>query len=321
MRPHVFPQRSFRSRPWATLLCVGLTLAVAVAGLSADDWPEWRGKGRLGVWSETGIVERFPDAGLPVAWRTPSMLDTPARPLPAVASSSPMPSRSSPSATRRSNACSRSTSRPARFSGRRNGRPTTAACSSSTRSDHAPRRPWTAIASTSSARWATCWPSTSATGRVLWEKDYVKDFNASVPTWGMAGAPLVDGDRLICLVGGEPDAKLIAFDKRTGKEVWRALSSDSEPGYNQPIIIEAGGVRQLILSIPRGSARSTRPPERCTGRSITACRWGSSSRRRYRAGPTCSSPRSTAGRACSGWTRTSRQRRCCGAEWANRIPA
>ncbi len=67
------------------------------------------------------------------------------------------------------------------------------------------------------------------TGRVLWEKDYVRDFGASVPAWGMAGAPLVDGDRLICLVGGEPDAKLVALDKRTGQEVWRALSSDSEP--------------------------------------------------------------------------------------------
>ena len=33
------------------------------------------------------------------------------------------------------------------------------------------------------------------TGRILWQKDFVNDFNASVPTWGMTGAPLVDGDR------------------------------------------------------------------------------------------------------------------------------
>ena len=90
------------------------------------------------------------------------------------------------------------------------------------------------------------------TGRVLWEKDYVRDFNTSVPAWGMAGAPLVDGDRLICLVGGEPDAMLVALDKRSGKEIWRALPADSEPGYNQPIIIDAGGTRQLILFHPKG---------------------------------------------------------------------
>ena len=68
----------------------------------------------------------------------------------------------------------------------------------------------------------------------------------------MAGAPLVDGDLLICLVGGEPDGKVIALDKRTGKEIWRALSSNTEPGYNQPIIINAGGARQLILFHPEG---------------------------------------------------------------------
>ena len=91
-----------------------------------------------------------------------------------------------------------------------------------------------------------------STGRVLWQKDYVTDFNTSIPSWGITGAPLVDGDRLICLVGGEPDAKVMALDKRTGEEIWRSLSSDTEPGYNQPIIFDVGGVRQLIIFHPTG---------------------------------------------------------------------
>ena len=37
----------------------------------AADWPEWRGRGRLGVWTETGILEKFPEKGLDVLWRTP----------------------------------------------------------------------------------------------------------------------------------------------------------------------------------------------------------------------------------------------------------
>ena len=44
----------------------------------------------------------------------------------------------------------------------------------------------------------------------------------------------------------------MALDKRTGEEIWRALSSDTEPGYNQPIIFEVGGVRQLIIFHPAG---------------------------------------------------------------------
>jgi len=38
----------------------------------------------------------------------------------------------------------------------------------------------------------------------------------------------------------------------TGQEIWRALSSDWEPGYGSPMIIEAGGARQLIIFEPRG---------------------------------------------------------------------
>jgi hypothetical protein len=57
----------------------------------------------------------------------------------------------------------------------------------------------------------------------------VTDFDATIPSWGATGAPLIDEDRLIALVGGESDAKVVAFNKYTGAEVWRALSSDWEP--------------------------------------------------------------------------------------------
>ena len=34
-----------------------------------DDWPQWRGPNRDGVWRETGILEAIPPSGLPVKWR------------------------------------------------------------------------------------------------------------------------------------------------------------------------------------------------------------------------------------------------------------
>ncbi len=75
----VYPRHlmcAMSTRPWtskrssalgaiATLLTIGATV------VQADDWPEWRGQGRVGVWRESGIVETFPDAGLRVAWRAP----------------------------------------------------------------------------------------------------------------------------------------------------------------------------------------------------------------------------------------------------------
>ena len=53
---------------------LALCLAAIVTLTSAshgDDWPEWRGKGRLGVWNESGIVDHFPADGLDVKWRVP----------------------------------------------------------------------------------------------------------------------------------------------------------------------------------------------------------------------------------------------------------
>ena len=51
-------------------LWLAVLLVVGIATTRAEDWPEFRGKGRLGVWNETGIIEKFPETGLKVLWRT-----------------------------------------------------------------------------------------------------------------------------------------------------------------------------------------------------------------------------------------------------------
>ena len=88
-------------------------------------------------------------------------------------------------------------------------------------------------------------------GKVLWSRDFKKDFGIKAPMWGFAGHPLLDGNRLICLAGG-PGSTAVAFDKDTGKEIWRALSAE-EPGYSSPVICQAGGKRQLILWHPEAA--------------------------------------------------------------------
>jgi hypothetical protein len=41
------------------------------SAVRAEDWPQWRGLNRDGVWNETGIMESFPPGGLKVRWRVP----------------------------------------------------------------------------------------------------------------------------------------------------------------------------------------------------------------------------------------------------------
>jgi outer membrane protein assembly factor BamB len=90
----------------------------------------------------------------------------------------------------------------------------------------------------------------AASGHIHWQKNLPTDCGTKIPEWGMAGAPLVDGDQLIVLAGGKPDGLVISFDKKTGAERWRALDGP-EPGYCPPVILEFGGRRQLIIWHPR----------------------------------------------------------------------
>ena len=65
--------QTFRTvRPARLAGAAGLLAAVAAGPtLSAEDWPQWRGAERLGIWTETGILREFPDEGLTVKWRAP----------------------------------------------------------------------------------------------------------------------------------------------------------------------------------------------------------------------------------------------------------
>ena len=65
------------------------------------------------------------------------------------------------------------------------------------------------------------------------------------PVWGYAAHLLIDGDLLYSLVGG-PETAVVAFNKNTGKEVWRALSA-KEVCYAALMIYTVGGTKQLII--------------------------------------------------------------------------
>jgi len=233
---------------------IALSALTASMPLLAEDWTQFRGPGRLGVWHETGIVETLPDE-LKVTWRTPIGGGYSG---PAVA----------------------------------DGRIFVADWfeDPESRTVDGTERALALDEQTGEILWTHEWQTTyrmlvysyavgpratptvdgdrvyvlGATGRlfcfdvetgaVRWEKDYVADYDTSVPVYGVASAPLVDGDRLIALVGGEPDALVVAFDKHTGDELWRSLPVRSEMGYAHPVIYEAGGVRQLIIWHPEALA-------------------------------------------------------------------
>jgi outer membrane protein assembly factor BamB len=237
--------------------CIAI-LGIFSAAVCADDWPEIRGKGRLGVWNETGILEKFPESGLKVLWRTAVGAGYSG---PAVADGRvflmDLVDKHGPHGTERAMALDENTGKllwmqlwDANYSG--------ISWPVGPRATPTVDGPRAYFAGADGK--LLCLDV--KTGEILWKKDYLADFNADPKSWafdwGYSSSPLVDGNRLICMVGGKPDAKVVALDKVTGKELWRALSSDTELGVAQPAIISAGGVRQLIIWYP-GAVASLDP--------------------------------------------------------------
>src|ERR1051326_1046435 len=227
-----------------------LAATCVVCPVFSDDWPEFRGKGRTGIWKETGIVDTFAAKELPTAWRTPINAGFAG---PSVSGGRVFVTDFKKSAgmkgteralclDERSGKILWSREWPADYKGM--GYAYGPRATPTVDGDRVYIVGATGILLCLNAR----------TGEVIWKKDYVTDYGMQMPTWGITSAPLIDGDRAIAIVGGQPDAKVMAFDKLTGKEIWRALPSDSEQGYCQPVIVEAGGIRQLIIWHPTAAA-------------------------------------------------------------------
>jgi outer membrane protein assembly factor BamB len=227
-----------------------------------EDWPEVGGKGRQSVWNETGILETFPRDGLKVLWRTPIRAGYTG---PAVSNGRVFVldwvETKKPTGTERALALDEKTGRvlwthewPADYRGI--SWPTGPRATPTVDGD----RVYVAGAD------GKLFCLNVQSGAVLWQKVYAKDYGADRMKWGFdwgyASAPLVDGDRLIAMVDGRSDARVVAFNKMTGAELWRALPTDGDLGVAQPIIVAAGGSRQLIIWYP-GAVSSLDP---ATGR-------------------------------------------------------
>ncbi len=219
----------------------------AVLPLAADDWPQWRGADRLGVWRETGILDKFPEDGLHAAWRTPIGRGYSG---PAVAEGRVFITEFEPLTGRA--AVERAVALDEQ-SGEVLWRHEWPVDYSPIDYDLGPRATPTVDGERVYILGAVgdllC--LNAETGEELWAVDFKQAYGTEIPVWGMPAHPLVEGDLLVALVGGRPDGKVVAFNKMTGEEAWRAISDGGEPGYAPPTMIEAAGVRQLIIWHPK----------------------------------------------------------------------
>jgi len=224
-------------RPLLGLSLVGLALSSWL--VRADDWPQWRGPQRDGVWRETGIVERFATEKLKPVWST------------AVGAGYSGPTVAGDRVYLTDHVKAPEEQERVLCFERKTGRPLWAQAYSCVYRDIdyalGPRAAVTVIGGRAFALGAMghAHGLDAATGKVLWARNLAEDFRARINTWGVTSAPLVYGDLAIFQIGGESGACLVALDGQTGEERWRAI--ESRASYSAPRLIRHGD-RDIILA-------------------------------------------------------------------------
>ena len=208
----------------------------------ASDWPQWRGPNRDGGWNATGILDEFPAGGLSISWRKPVDRGW----------SSPVVMQGRVYLTDVEIAGGKAAERGLCLA-EANG-------ALLWKHQYEVNYPAWAFDPNAGGPRATlivqdgrlftlgamghlpCLDAT--TGAVVWQKDLATEYGVREFT-GITASPLIDDGLLILYICGKPGACVVALDKNSGKEAWRAL--DDSFSYSSPIIVGAGGTKQLIL--------------------------------------------------------------------------
>jgi outer membrane protein assembly factor BamB len=232
---------------WAIGLAVFVLCAPVVRG---DDWPQWMGPKRDGVWSETGILDTFPKDGPKILWRAKVSGGYGG---PSVANGKVYVMDFVTDADNKGEIYERP-----KISGQER-----VLCFSADKGELVWEHKYDCNYAISFPNGPRVTPTVvdgkvytvgaegnlfcldAEKGKVIWSKEFKKDYTAKTPIWGFCGHPLVVGKTVYVITGGD-GACVVAFDKDNGKEMWKALTAE-EPGYSCPTLIEAGGVKQLLI--------------------------------------------------------------------------
>ena len=213
-------------------------LALLLAAQDGQDWPQWRGARRDGVWRETGLVERFTE--LRPRWSVP-VGGGYSGPTVAAGRVYVMDRPKGKAVERilcldwKTGATLWELAYDAAYEGFTYG--------------VGPRASVTVHEGKAYALGAAghlhC--VDAATGRVLWKRDLRADYRVRMPLWGLAAHPLLEGGRFITQIGGEGDACVVGLDPLTGEQRWKAFPDDAS--YAPARVVEQAGRRVVVMPL------------------------------------------------------------------------
>lgn len=217
-----------------TTAALALGLAMLPGGAAAADWPQFRGPNRDGISTETGILTTWPAAGPKVLWRVPVGAGFSA----VTAAGGRLYTMDSKGDDEYALAFDAAT-------GRELWRARVGPIFRDSWGD-GPRSAPTLDGDRLYALGATGTLAALkiADGAELWKVDSKARFGSELPTWGFAMTPIVVGGLVIVEVGGTT-ASIVALDRASGEVRWTAHRDKA--GYSSPILVEVGGVPQLVF--------------------------------------------------------------------------
>jgi outer membrane protein assembly factor BamB len=229
-----------------TLCSVSLLSLASLALAATGDWPEFRGPNRDNISQETGLLKQWPSGGPPVSWTVTGLGDG--------------YSGVAVVGDRIYSAGDRKDASYVMALNRANGSQVWAARLGKTGpvgdpKFEGPRGTPTVDGNLVFAlgQWGDMICLEAATGKELWRKDLVKDFNGTLPQWGYAESPLVDGDKVVVTPGGAKGT-IVALDKKTGAVIWQSKELTDPAHYSSIVPVEYGGVRQYVQLTPASVA-------------------------------------------------------------------
>lgn len=227
---------------WAVAACLAVASFLAAPTAAGEDWPQFRGVRGDGVWRSPALPDRWPDEGLPVAWKQPIgggyagvsvvgdrvyTLDRQREP--------------------------REVERILCFDaadGRLVWEHAYEVAYGDLSYGNGPRAQPTLhdgrLYAVGALGDVHCLDAD--TGRVVWKTHYQRDLAGKLPMWGYAASPIIHGELVILQPGGAKDTGVVAVDRRTGREVWRNLPDGA--GYATPLVIRAHDRDQLVVWTP-----------------------------------------------------------------------
>ena len=214
---------------------IGLFSAVPSLG---SDWPQWRGPGRDGIWPEKGIIERFDTPQLNIRWRA-RIANGYSGPTVAGGRVYVTDRLTKPVQIERVHCFDAMT-------GTKIWSYEYGCKYENIEHEDGPRASVIIDENRAYSLGAMghfyCFDA--ATGDVLWSRNLDAEYTIRMPTWGIASCPIIENNLVITHIGGKDNASIVAFDKTTGVERWRALNDPAS--YSAPIMINQAGKRVLV---------------------------------------------------------------------------